>query len=292
MSPGTVADKIDGLIGASNDAFIKEVGAVQEGLYKNLITVLKGIEIDGQGYITQSVGNRRILGEAISAIDESFGDNSAYHRAVSEHIQTIPEIDKLNQAYFETISPGFQPNRVFIKNLQKNIISNLESNLLNDGLQVAIKNPLVDILNRNVSVGGSYSGFLQEVRGFIIGEPDREAKLLKYSRTYLTDALFQYARAYQESVTNDLGLDWYNYNGGLIKDSREFCRDRAGGYFHRKEIESWASLDWQGKNSATTKSSIFVFVGGWACRHSLIPVHISVVPAIDVDRARELGFMQ
>jgi len=292
LSPGTIADKIDGLIGASNDAFIKEIGAVEEALYKNLIVILKGIETDKEGYITQSAGNRRILGEAISAIDESFGDSSAYHQAVADHIQVIPQIDKLNEAYFETISPGFKLNRVFIKNLQKNIISNLETNLLNDGLQVSIKNPLVDILNRNVSVGGSYSGFLQEIRGFILGEPDREAKLLKYSRTYLTDTLFQYARAYQESVTNDLGLDWYNYNGGLIKDSREFCRDRAGGYFHRKEIESWASLDWQGKNPATTKSSIFVLVAGFNCRHSLIPVHISVVPNIDIQRAKDFGFME
>lgn len=292
MSPGTIADKIDGLIGASNDAFIKEIGAVEEALYKNLITVLKGIEIDKEGYITQSAGNRRILGEAISAIDESFGDSSSYHQAVTDHIQVIPQIDRLNEVYFDTISPGFQPNRVFIKNLQKNIISNLETNLLNDGLQVSIKNPLVDILNRNVSVGGSYSGFLQEVRGFILGESDREAKLLKYSRTYLTDALFQYSRAYQESVTNDLGLDWYNYNGGLIKDSREFCRDRAGGYFHRKEIESWVSLDWQGKNPATTKSSIFVFVAGFNCRHSLIPVHISIVPEKDIQRAKDFGFME
>lgn len=291
MSPKSVADKIDGIIISGNEYFTAQVEIVQASLYDRLVTILKGIDTDSDGYITQSAANRRVLGDAIDAIDQAFSDSSRYHQAVEQHLSTIPEIDALNEAYFKTISPGFLTNRVFIKSLQRDTLARMESQLLNDGLQAAIKTPLSDILTRNISIGGSYSGFLQEIRDFVIGNPDMEAKLLKYTRTYLTDALFQYSRSYQESVTADLGLDWYNYNGGIIADSREFCRDRSGGYFHRKEIESWADLEWQGKNAATTKSSIFILLGGWACRHVAIPLHESKVPKEWIERAKDLGFI-
>jgi hypothetical protein len=291
MKASTAADRIEGLIITGSDTFAGQIVNIQDDLYNRLVVALKDVALDPQGYIEQSAANRKVLSDATDIIDQAFGDGSRYQSAVEGQLSIIGGIDDINQAYFETISSAFVPNRVFINNLRNNIVADLETTLLNDGIQAAVKNPLINILNRNISVGGSYSGFLQELKTYITGTEGVEARLLKYTRTYLSDALFQYARAYQESVTADLGLDWYVYTGGIIHDSREFCRDRNGGYFHRKEIESWADLEWQGKNSATTKSSIFILLGGWACRHSLIPVHISAVPEEWISRARDLGYI-
>jgi len=140
-----------------------------------------------------------------------------------------------------------------------------------------VKTPLISILNKNINTGGSFTGMLEEVRTYLIGI-DKEGKLLRYSRTWATDALFTFSRAYQQAVTADLGLENYYYAGGAIKDTRDFCRERLDRYWKTPQIEEWAELDWAGKNPGTTKASIFTYLGGYNCRHSLIPVHESLVP--------------
>jgi hypothetical protein len=87
-----------------------------------------------------------------------------------------------------------------------------------------------------------------------------------------------------------LGLEFYLFSGSPLDKSRPWCLDRKGQYFHEKEIESWANEDWKGKNPLTTKSSIFILVGGFNCTDQLIPVHISIVPKDELQRAIDLGF--
>jgi hypothetical protein len=75
----------------------------------------------------------------------------------------------------------------------------------------------------------------------------------------------------------------------LIDKSRQFCQVRSGNFYHQKEVENWASLEWQGKNRLTTESSIFILAGGYKCGHSIIPVDISIVPKEVIDRNTENG---
>ena len=73
--------------------------------------------------------------------------------------------------------------------------------------------------------------------------------------------------------------------------TRSFCEERTGKFFHHKEIEQWASLDWAGKKAGTTESSIFLFAGGWNCAHELIPVDRIIVPDEVIQRAMQAGFI-
>lgn len=66
--------------------------------------------------------------------------------------------------------------------------------------------------------------------------------------------------------------------------TRPFCKARAGKFFHRSEVEAWASMDWAGKMAGTDARTIFVTRGGYNCQHSLLPVSKFAVPA--ADRAR------
>jgi hypothetical protein len=284
MSPEQLAIQIEGLIVSANDKFAGQIGAVQDRLYSRLVRVLKDVDIDSDGFINQSAANRKVLNEAVSAIDESFAQGTPYTAAIEQHLELIPTINELNQAYFETLSSAFTPNRQFIKSLQRQAIEGLERSLLNEGLESQVKGPLMDILNRNINTGGSYSGFLKEVQDYVKGMPDLDGRLLSYSKGIVRDALTVYARSFQQSVVADLGLKWYLYAGGLIDTSRPFCVERKGRYYHESEIKQWAHLDWTGKMRGTTESSIFTFCGGYNCTDQLIPVHESIVPKIDLDR--------
>lgn len=283
MNPSHLAEEIERIIIEAMDSYAIGVEAIEGRIANRLSLILKNLEIDSDGYIIQSALNRRVLYDAENLVYEILPGRE-FTGLVQEVIGIIPSLDESNIKYFEIISDKFTPNRVFINNLQKSTIQNIESTILQDGLQSQVKTPLVNILNQNVNTGGQFSGMLKQTREFIQGNQEMEGRITSYSRTFLRDALFNYSRAYQESVTNDLGLDWYLYSGGLIDKSREFCIARAGKYFHRSEIEKWANQDWQGKKAGTTESSIFIFAGGWNCTHSLIPIHESVVPKEDLER--------
>jgi hypothetical protein len=294
MRPDELADEIARLIEAADIRFSKEVIRVQQELYNKLVGVLRTLELDSDGYILQTSSNRAILRKAEGIFDDVI-KNSVYTDAVNDHVSNIPEIESLNQKYFETVDKFFKPNRVFLKELRTQVIRDVNTFALNDGLIANVKIPLNQILNQNINSGGSFAGFLDQLRNFISGDGRTQGKLLSYSRTFLTDALFNYSRAYQQGVTRDLDLEFYLYQGGITEGgkgssgTRDFCLERMGNYYHHKEIEAWAAEEWAGKRQGTTESSIFIFAGGWNCKHSLIPVSETIVPKIVIDRNVENG---
>ncbi len=290
MTASKLADSIEGLIIASNETYAGALVKVQSKLYNDLVEILRFVDVDDNGYIKQNAGNRAILRTAQSQFDKTI-QGSIYQSALEQHLSVIPVIDDLNTTYFESISSAFKPNRVFIQQLQAQTIESVNSLILQEGLAAQVKIPLNQILGQNINSGTSFSGMLEQVRTFIKGDDTLDGRLISYSRGIVRDALFQYSRAYQQSVTADLKLTWYRYIGGVQDTSREFCRDRNGHYYSQKEIESWASLDWKGKNNLTTESSIFLLAGGWNCGHSIVPVSESIVPKEDIERAQELGFV-
>lgn len=282
MGPDELAERIESLIIASNEVYAKAIKRVQNELYDNLVLRLKNLELQ-DGYIKQNSYNRKILREAQAEFDLTISISS-YQSSLEKHLSVIPKINELNSLYFQTIQSAFTANKNFIKSLQSQTIKNVNSLILQDGLRAQIQIPLNQLLEQNVSSGGSFNGMLKQLGDFVKGNEEIEGRLLKYTKTYLSDILFQYARSFQESVTSDLGLEWYRYSGGLVDRSREFCTERNGHFFHRSEIESWASLSWKGKDPLTTKSSIFIVLGGFNCRHELIPVSTSIVPEEDLSR--------
>jgi hypothetical protein len=283
MSPQNLAEQIERIIISTNSRYARNIIALQDELYESLLLILKKVEVTSEGLIKQNASNRKLLLQA-QAVFTTFALSPSFHNALESHLSAIPRINRLNQQYFEVIKETFQPNRNFIKSLQKQAIETVNTQILRDGFVAQVKAPLNEILNQNVNSGGSFSGMLDQVRAFVKGGDGLDGRLISYSRGILRDALFNYSRAYQQSVTADLGLKWYSYSGGLIDDSREFCIERAGRFYHEDEIRLWASLEWQGKNRYTTESSIFWLCGGYNCVHQLIPVSDVIVPKADLDR--------
>ena len=62
------------------------------------------------------------------------------------------------------------------------------------------------------------------------------------------------------------------YAGGIVKGTREFCKNKVVKAFTDDEVRSWAKDDWQGKNSNTTAQSIFTYLGGYNCMYVLLPI--------------------
>lgn len=275
MSPEELAVIIEQLVLDADKRYAKAIGRVQVRLYDELLAILKDLELT-DGAIKQTAGNRKILNDAVNKVNEVLS-SPAYTNAVTSYVAILPQIDLNNIRYFTALEEAFKPNKIYLKKIQQGVIEAVNQYVLQDGLQSQVVQPLQQILVQNVNAGGRFSGFIKQVEDFVKGG-EAEGRVLSYTRTFIRDTLMTYSRTYQQAVTADLGLEYYFYSGGIMDSTREFCLERVGRYYSKKEIEAWAELEWKGKKKGTTETSIFLFAGGWNCGHQIIPVSSLVVP--------------
>lgn len=289
MTPQQASIRIESVIQKANSRLSKVIELSQTNIFSATLSELKNLELDSDGYVLQTAANRKTVREISKVFDRALNE-SGYTNGLSEFLGTIKSIDSINTEYFKGIENTFLENKQFVGSLQKQAIAEMESLLLNEGLESQIKQPLLNILNQNINSGGSYAGMVDQVKNYVRGTPDIDGKLLRYSKQITQDALNNYSRAYQSSMGESLGLIFRVYVGGLMPETRDFCKDRVNGYYHYLEIESWAGLSWKGKRSDTTKSSIFIVAGGYNCLHQMMPVSTFSVPKDQIERAKDLGF--
>jgi hypothetical protein len=287
MTPKKLAEKIESRSLSAIERLNKTVISVQNKAFGGVVVKLKELDLDSEGYIRQTAGNRAIIREANRAFSSAL-ERGGYIEGLNRFTVVFGVLDEVNAEYFSEFD-GFIPNRQFIKAVQRQALADIETSLLNEGLAAQIKNPLSQLLNQNINSGGSFAGMLEQVRTFIKGG-DNEGKLLRHVKTIVRDVLFNYSRTYQSAVAADLGMEFYLYTGGIIQTSRPWCRERAGNYYHHREIELWAGESWAGKRPDTTESSIFTYAGGYSCLHQILPVSTFMVPADVIQRATEKGF--
>ena len=278
------------IVQASQVRITNQTTKTNKALYNEITLLLQKLELDSSGIIKQSQANRALLSKVDSYFNTAF-NKSGYYDTLDAISGNVVEITDANAAYFTFILDKFTPDKQFIKSLQKSAINDVETLLANEGLEITLKKPIIDILNQNINTGASFVDLQEQIRQFILGDSTLEPTLSRYAKQITNDALFNYSRAYQEAVSMGVGLEFVKYSGGTQDDSREFCTERAGKYFHKKEVEKWASMNWQGKRKGTTSSSIFIYAGGYFCKHQIIYVLEVSVPKTVVNRAKKAGYM-
>lgn len=282
MTPDQLSAKIESVITDLSASFADQTVKTQAALFDQIQILLSKLDLNPNGTIIQSQANRAIIAKANIYFEKAFKD-SGYYQALNDIPNQIDVITNSNVAYFSFVSSTFSPDAQYLGSLKRQVVDQLESMLANEGLEFAVKTPIVNILNQNINTGASYSDLLKQLRQFIIGE-GQQGKLQSYSGQILTDALFNYSRALQEAISMKAGLEFVVYSGGLVADSRDFCVERAGQFFHKSEVEEWAGLDWQGKRAGTTASTIFIYAGGYRCNHQIIYVSEAIVPLDVIER--------
>lgn len=290
MNTDQLSAKVDALIDGFESAFGKQVNATQKALFEQMQVLLNKLELSSDGLILQNQANRKILAQFDEYFNNAF-NKSGYYTTLDKSASTVAGITSTNGEYFADLVEGFTVDAQYIKNLQRETISQFESLLANEGLEAMMKKPLIDMLSSNINTGASFTDVTAQVREFILGSEKYEPTLSRYSKQIANDLLFNYSRAFQESVSQNAGLEFYLYSGGVMDDSRDFCVARHGKYYHKKEVEDWAKLSWQGKRKGTTSSTIFIYAGGYFCKHQLIAVSELVIPKSVINRAKEKGFI-
>ena len=199
--------------------------------------------------------------------------NPEYVKEVGRVLDGFKDLKKLSDLYFSELIDGFNAKEVLYQEILKANVEITKDMLLGSGIRNNFANSIQEVLKANAAGTTNRTLLQKTLKEFIEGTDAEKAYLNRYIKQTTSDAIMTFSREYDNTIAADLNLQFYFYAGTLIKDSRQFCRARAGRYFKKSEVENWANLgNWDGRKSGTTKTTIFSYVAGWGCRHSLYPV--------------------
>jgi hypothetical protein len=125
-----------------------------------------------------------------------------------------------------------------------------------------------------IAARGPWTELVATMDGILIGGFDkRGGSMAAYSELWANEAIMNYHQQVHLKKAEDAGLEHFLYFGNIMQRSRPFCIDRAGKVYSKAQIESWNSLNWQGKAGPP-----LIRRGGWNCRHHWQPVDPEWIP--------------
>jgi hypothetical protein len=294
-----VARKIK-LLETVPETIITAAEKAQRDAWRKLSPLLAEMDVDATGNIRQTEDNIRRIGLITEELNKVLAGGE-YKDAVQSFLSSIDEGVQLTDDIARKINSTFEPD-----NVQKQLLAISKQNAINaffgSGLRDNVTVPFLEQLTANVAARAPLNQAVKALQGVIEGTETTDGRLLANVRTTANTAQAIADRSYSAAVNEELGIEYFQYLGGEIPTTRPFCEHREGAIFHRKEIEAWGDGEnsagindisngtWAGRIDGTDSRSIFTFVGGWNCRHFLVPVIAQRVPASVKARAKAEGY--
>jgi hypothetical protein len=199
--------------------------------------------------------------------------NAPYQLQVAEVIKGFEMLAELSNEYITVAIGDFKPKKALYEAILETNIATTKDALLGGGISENFGTAIQEVLKDNIAGIGTRSELNKTLRKFIEGTDTEKAFLNRYIKQVTNDSVMTFNAEYIQTIAEDLDVEYYLYQGTLIEDSRPFCVSRAGRYFTTEEVKDWGDLGkWNGKNTNTNRSTIFIYRGGYNCRHQLWPV--------------------
>ena len=266
--------------------FNKNVGTRQTDMYSTILKTIKNLKLDDAGNILTNQSNLKILNTLRGDLKKTI-ITPQYKKDLKRFLGGFDELKKINDVYYKAIASGtLNANKQVFKAVTNISIDATKTSLLESGITNEIILPVEKLLNQNITGGGSFTDLTEALRADILGDSGKLGKLERYTKQITTDSLNQFNANYNKTVSQDLDLEFYFYNGAIKETSREYCTKRVleGRYFHKNEVEESANEEWAGKISGTNSSTIFINRGGYNCGHQWLAVDTLAVPADAIAR--------
>jgi hypothetical protein len=278
--------------------FVQSMEGVQGKISREIEDLVSQLEMEN-GQILLSEKNMALM-ESINQRLKNLIFDEAYEKNLTTFLGEFKKQAELNNAYFHSIVPDFEPSKLYdsvLKNTQKNALSLLNE----DAFTQALIQPITQTLEASITNKVSFADTLTNLRYLIEGNEEVDGRLMSHVKRVAYDSFAVSDRSYTNTIATDLGLEFYRWSGGKIEDTRCFCLERAGKFYHREEIKAWGRGEnlgkcksgdlWEGANSNTDEATIFFYAAGYNCRHTIQPVSKKSVPPDVMQRARSKGYI-
>lgn len=280
-----ILDAKEEYLNSNRDKLERSVISMQEKILNDIIKdVVSELDTDN-GKIKQTTKNMRLINQ----LEETYAafNKTVQLPVVQELGKGLLGINKFNIEYFTKMAIGVTTKERFNSIVNKtndfmrtsigvgkdgeiNTGGFLDSfltdrSLINDAKQLTI---------RAVTGQSSLADFKRELYDKVIGTEEKLGKFESYYKGFAYDAYSEYDNTYANNLAVEFKMNYAFYEGGLIKDSREFCKVHNGKVYSREEIMKFGS--WK-DSSGRVPSYIASFpgynplvnLGGFNCRHML-----------------------
>lgn len=263
-------DDIEKVLKKALESILSNVDKLEKGLEKEITKLVRDGFAIKRGNIDKTTGNIKEITKIQRKID-AYIRSGIFEKELKVFEPTFKAIaDLIKDNYSEFASD----NALEVANLMKeDSIIQVKEQFIAEGLSAEVIPELRNILKSSVIRGLTIDETLTAVTELVTS-----GLLPNAAKRITIDGLVTFSRNYINAMTKDFEAEWYFYEGPLRKTSRQFCESRAGKYYTKKQVESWAKLDWQGKKPGTTKQTIFSLAGGYNCYHLILPVPTELVP--------------
>jgi len=259
---------IDGLLSILERRVKKAERLLLEELVEGFVDKLQVTE---GGQVRNTLHNKRMM----ASIDDVFDDfaRTAGVELAKTVTEAITKIINFNGQYYRTFTTqaALLPISTTVKEFMSSWLGltkdgKVKPNGYLDTLikDTTVKNYVKDFGMRAVIGQRGWMESKKELKNIIVGAKGKTGRLRQYYRNFVYDTYSHVDRATAEVYAEKMGLNFAIYEGGIIKTTRTFCRERNGKTFHRSEIEKFDP-----KVAKPPNYNPMTDLGGYGCRHHL-----------------------
>lgn len=287
------------IIDKESEQFDSVITKTEKAMLSAAVNAIKKLDVDASGNIKTTTANIKLLASIRTKL-AAVASNKDFMNGVKSLAVAMNDLYKAQVQYYSTAFPlKTLSDKAKSKHqaLQRIAIENVTHGLSQGAIDASVIDPLNKMLLRAVTSGSKYADLIDEFHKQLETSNETTSALAKYAKTYATTAMTQLAGENNRLFTEDLGAEWFQYVGSVIETSRQFCelltekeyihkseiKDILAGYIeidgkvHECEMNPKTNLP-KGLIEGTTPENFQVNVGGWNCRHQLIPISELMVP--------------
>lgn len=96
-----------------------------------------------------------------------------------------------------------------------------------------------NIMSKAVSGNMDKKEFLKQMRGFVTGTDEKPGISERKWKQFAYDVYQQHDAAYNKKLAEEFDMKYFIYQGGIIRDSRDFCVAHNNKVWTTEEAETW-----------------------------------------------------
>jgi hypothetical protein len=266
------------------------IPGMEKDFFANVMRLVKKLELSGDD-IKKTVSNLRLMNRIKGELDSALY-TKRYLKEVESFIKYFDQVEKIQSEYFTESFDKFSKPNIW-NEIKRQTIEDVVASLTEADISTLVIQPVADLIRDDVMNGSSWSNMVKSLEKLIESRGSTDSALKRYSSQIVTDAINQYAAQYNNTITDDLGLQWFQYVGSLVKHSRPFCRSLvAKRWVNVAEFSQIVKGKIDGKQvprnprtglpdgmiPGTNAQTLKTYRGGYRCNHLFIAVDESVVP--------------
>lgn len=277
--------------------FTSSIPKIEKELSRDITNIIKDLETTNDGKIRPNVKNLRKMNDIQRRMESAF-ESDEYLKNVDEFTSSYDAVRSLETQYFDiTLAKFTEPS--IMNEITNQSIKSVTNALTGSNIVANVIDPVNVLVRQGIETGLQWDDLRESIKTFLTGADGGTGALSRYTTTIVNDSLNTYARTYENMIADREGIEWFEYVGRELVDTREFCRvlDNAR-WFKRSDIPSLIAGKIKnyttgkttsvplyrktskpyGMKAETTSGNFIQLCGGWNCGHHAYPVPDHLLP--------------